>query len=99
MLSIKTYYEKKTCQIKVEQVLTTSKCEKKTSELLSIIIKQYKLQENFSYKDLITFENQRDKLDKNNMDFSHTDDVKIQNNEFNQYKHYHQWIVISRLQL
>ena len=53
---------------------------KKTFELLSIIIKQYKLQEDFCYKDLITFENQRDKLDKKNMDFSHTDDVKIQNN-------------------
>ena len=34
---------------------------KKTFELLSIIIKQYKLQENFSSKNLITFENQGDK--------------------------------------
>ena len=34
---------------------------------------------------LITSESHADKLDQTNMDFSHTDDVKIQNNIFNQY--------------
>ena len=30
-------------------------------------------------------ESHADKLDQTNMDFSHTDEVKIQNNIFNQY--------------
>ena len=32
-----------------------------------------------------TSESHTDKLDQTNMDFSHTDEVKIQNNIFNQY--------------
>ena len=37
------------------------------------------------YKWRNTSESHTDKLDQTNMDFSHTDEVKIQNNIFNQY--------------
>ena len=41
--------------------------------------------ENDRYKIVITSESHADDLDQLHMYFSHTDDVKIQNNLFNQY--------------
>ena len=50
-----------------------------------MVIHHYQIAQSVKKLSLKRSENHTDKLDQTNKDFSHTDEVKIQNNIFNQY--------------